>query len=55
MIWYRIGVNSLMAALGVVVLARALPLGAGLTGLLVGGGLIALGLYRVGALLRARR
>ncbi len=55
MIWYRIAVNSLMVVLGLVILIRALPLGAGLTGLLIGGGLMGLGIYRVRALLRWRR
>ncbi len=55
MIWYRIGTNSLIAALGVVILLRALPLGAGLTALLVGGGLVFLGGYRVYALVRWTR
>ncbi len=55
MIWYRIGTNSLIAALGVVILIRALPLGAGLTALLVGGGLVFLGGYRVHTLVRWMR
>ncbi len=55
MIWYRIGTNSLIAALGVVILLRALPLGAGLTALLVGGGLVFLGGYRVYTLVRLTR
>ncbi len=55
MIWYRIGTNSLIALLGLVVLIRALPLGAGVTGVLVGGGLIGLGIYRIVALLQLRR
>lgn len=55
MIWYRLGINSLMVVLGLVILARALPLGAGVPALLVGGGLIALGAYRVHTLLRWQR
>jgi hypothetical protein len=55
MIWYRIVINSLMIVLGIVILARALPLGAGFTGLLVGGGLIGLGAYRVNVLVRRVR
>lgn len=55
MIWYRIGTNSLIALLGLVILLRALPLGAGLTGLLIGGGLLGLGIYRVHTLLQLRR
>lgn len=55
MIWYRIGMNGLMVVLGAIVLIRALPLGAGLTGVLVGGGLIGLGMYRVRALLDLKR
>jgi len=55
MISFRIGTNSLIAILGLVILLRALPLGAGLTGLLVGGGLLGLGIYRVYMLLQLRR
>ncbi len=55
MIWYRIATNSLIALLGLVILLRALPLGAGLTGLLVGSGLLGLGIYRVRMLLQVRR
>lgn len=55
MIWYRISTNSLIALLGLVILLRALPLGAGLTGLLIGGGLLGLGIYRVHMLLQLRR
>jgi len=55
MIWYRLVANSLMVVLGVVILARALPLGAGPTAVLVGGGLVGLGVCRVRALLAQRR
>ncbi len=55
MIWYRLGTNTLMVVLGVVILVRALPLGAGLMALLVGGGLVVLGIYRAHTLLRWMR
>ncbi len=55
MIWYRIATNGLIALLGLVILLRTLPLGAGLTGLLVGGGLLGLGIYRVHMLLQLWR
>lgn len=55
---YRTIVSILMVIMGIVILARTLPLGVHLQALLVGGGFVALGAYRLSfviAYLRRRR
>lgn len=50
--WFQIAVSVLMVALGTVILIRSLPLGFLLPALLLGGGFIIFGLYRLSFVVR---